>query len=105
MLDKVIEQWLASNPASVDPVLRFVENGSGVPMPTIEQLKRAANNPLVVAYLEQGLALFQRWADDSNAPAAIQLLHWRIRTVLDAIKKIQGGQTAQGQQTQQTQQP
>jgi len=102
MLDKVLEQWLASNPLSVDPVLRFVEQGSGAPMPTIEQLKRAANNPLVVAYLEQGLELFQRLAGDSNAPA-VQVLYWRIKTVLQAIKQLQAGQTVQGQ-TQQTQQ-
>jgi hypothetical protein len=97
MLDKVLEQWLASNPVAVDPVLRFVEQGSGAPMPTIEQLKRAADNPLVVAYLEQGLQLFQRWVNDPNAPAAVHLLHWRIKTVLQAMKTLQAGQTVQGQ--------
>ncbi len=102
MLDKILEQWIASNPVAVDPVLRFVEQGSGAPMPTIEQLKRAAENPLVVAYLEQGLQLFQRWANDPSAPAAVQLLNWRIKTVLQAMEALRAGKTPQlpAQQTQ-----
>jgi methionine synthase II (cobalamin-independent) len=87
MLERLIEQWLTQSPQREDAVLRFVEQGGA--LPTQEELKRAANNPLVRAYLRKGLELFTRMADDVQAASQIHVLRWRIETVLEAMDQLQ----------------
>jgi hypothetical protein len=87
MLERVIEQWLA-NPQMGDPVVKFIETGGDIP--TVEQLKRAAGNPLLLAYLRKGLELFQRLSHvNPQAAVAAQVYLWRLETVLEAIREIQ----------------
>ncbi len=87
MLERLIEQWLAQSPQREDAVLRFVEQGGA--LPTEADLQRAAANPLVRAYLQKGLELFSQMARDPQVAPQIQVLRWRIETVLEALDKIQ----------------
>jgi hypothetical protein len=87
MLERLIEQWLAQSPQREDSVLRFVEQGGA--LPTQEELKRAAGNPLVRAYLRKGLELFAQMAGDAQVAPQIHVLRWRIETVLEAMEQLQ----------------
>jgi hypothetical protein len=96
MLEKVVEQWLANSQLG-DPVIKFIESGGDIP--NVEQLKRAAANPLLMAYLRKGLELFHRLSHvNPQAAVAAQVYLWRLETVLEAIQQIRDG--AQQGQTQ-----